>query len=272
MKNNNYFLNFGLIFLLYSIITSVVVIFFSEYVSYRGTVLLQIPIFLIPAIYLSKRNNTSYQIKFNIGIKSFIMMLWGLAGLSLFISGWDILYTYVQNFIIPDFLVEFYNNFDRTIIESHNELIINSTGNISEYAIIFFCISVVPAVCEEFLFRGYLLQSLVSANTKKKAVFISAFLFSVIHFNISAIVPIFIMGVYLALITIKTNNLFLPILFHMLNNLLSIIFTNYHAGYNNIIIREEPSNNIWFGIILFLIGICITYLSYKKTAPEVSIK
>ena len=163
--------------------------------------LLQIPFFLLPAIYLSKHNNISNKINFRLDIKSILGILWGMAGLSLFFYGWEVL----QNSVSQNFLSDFLSGLREESEQLQYQLAYNNHNTIFEYIKIILFVSIVPAICEEFLFRGYLLQSIISKNENKKikSVLLSAFLFYFVHFNFISMVPIFIMGIYLAMLAIS---------------------------------------------------------------------
>lgn len=83
-----------------------------------------------------------------------------------------------------------------------------------------------PAICEEFLFRGTI-QSFLMKQTGKPhlAIWISAFVFSAIHFQFFGFVPRFLLGAYLGYLFYWSRSLWLPILAHFLHNALSLIIS-----------------------------------------------
>ncbi|MDR2980175.1 MAG: CPBP family intramembrane metalloprotease [Bacteroidales bacterium] len=85
--------------------------------------------------------------------------------------------------------------------------------------------AMVPAVTEEFFFRGTM-QSVMGEWVKNKhsAIWITAFIFSVIHFQFYGFIPRFLLGAYLGYLLLWSRSLWLPILAHLLHNALSIIF------------------------------------------------
>ena len=82
--------------------------------------------------------------------------------------------------------------------------------------------AIMPAFCEEFLNRGMLLN-----NTKKfgikRAIFISALLFALLHFNINQVFYAFLIGLLLGGLTIITKSIWPAIIIHFTNNFLSVI-------------------------------------------------
>jgi len=82
-------------------------------------------------------------------------------------------------------------------------------------------------VFEEILFRGYMLTRLNEILGSKKQ-FISIFIVSVffamlhIYYPPQVWILIFIMSVFLCVMKLKTGNLWLPVIFHVINNLLAV--------------------------------------------------
>lgn len=82
-----------------------------------------------------------------------------------------------------------------------------------------FAIAVLPAVGEELLFRGVLQREMQKLTANGHwAVWISAFLFSAIHFQFAGFLPRFLLGAGLGYLLYWTNNLWLPILGHFIFN------------------------------------------------------
>lgn len=79
-------------------------------------------------------------------------------------------------------------------------------------------------VTEELIFRGYVLESLRQRFSGKISVLISAFIFSLIHFQLLYFVPLFGFGLVLGWVRIKTDSLRLPVLLHVVNNGIFLAF------------------------------------------------
>jgi membrane protease YdiL (CAAX protease family) len=86
----------------------------------------------------------------------------------------------------------------------------------------FIGMALVPAFCEEFLFRGVILTNLLPYG-KTTAVIASAALFALMHQNGGQIFYTFIAGIALGLIYVRTRSIWGGILLHLVNNLLSVI-------------------------------------------------
>lgn len=81
--------------------------------------------------------------------------------------------------------------------------------------------SVMPAVCEETLHRGFLLKSFQARIRNRAAlILLMGFLFGAFHGNIWRFLPTAFLGGVLTWLMLRTENLFYPMLFHFINNFL----------------------------------------------------
>ena len=82
-------------------------------------------------------------------------------------------------------------------------------------------VAVLPAICEEAFFRGFLLRTTKQFPTALRIVWIGV-LFGIAHMSLEKFLPMFLMGAFLAYIATQTDSVFLGILFHFINNLISV--------------------------------------------------
>ena len=85
------------------------------------------------------------------------------------------------------------------------------------------------AVCEEFLFRGLLLQLLRRRSGWLVAIVSSALLFAVFHLNPVVLAPVGLVGAYLAVLVWRSGSLYPAILAHALNNGLALFASQIFA-------------------------------------------
>jgi sodium transport system permease protein len=78
--------------------------------------------------------------------------------------------------------------------------------------------ALVPALCEEHAFRGFVLKGLHQGFRPRNAVLLSSFFFALFHLNAFLFVPTFLLGVVLGLLTVRSRSLFPAIFFHLLYN------------------------------------------------------
>lgn len=81
-----------------------------------------------------------------------------------------------------------------------------------------FTIAILAPVVEEFMFRGVLLKRLIGKTSVWGGILLSSLLFGILHLDV---IGAFLFGVVASLLYLRTNNLLLPILLHIINNSLA---------------------------------------------------
>src|SRR5262249_17197262 len=86
--------------------------------------------------------------------------------------------------------------------------------------------ALIPAVCEEFAFRGYILSGLEHAYRPATAVVLSALLFGFMHVLLSLFQQLFnatLLGLVLGLLAVRSRSIVPGIVFHLINNGLAVL-------------------------------------------------
>ncbi len=139
------------------------------------------------------------------------------------------------------------------------------TETIGGLSLNLFIVALIPAIGEELLFRGVLLRLLKEmTNSVHLAVIISALLFSAIHLQFYGFFPRFLLGLILGYSFVFTQNLWVPIFLHFINNASSVIIyylhyngfikinmENFGASPNPVFIIGSLLATIWLMIILY---------------------
>jgi len=97
----------------------------------------------------------------------------------------------------------------------------NSNSSI-EIIFMILCVILLMPVIEEILFRAVILNGLSNALPAWGAGVVSSAMFAFVHFDIIYFFPLFVMGFALCCLKQKTKSLYLPIILHSMNNLVSI--------------------------------------------------
>ena len=95
----------------------------------------------------------------------------------------------------------------------------------SELMLAVFAVAVLPGICEELLFRGVVLGAYEKGGTRK-AVLVSALLFSMLHGSVQGLPVQFIIGLILGLAVYMTDSLYTGMMIHTAYNAFILIF-NY---------------------------------------------
>lgn len=87
-----------------------------------------------------------------------------------------------------------------------------------------FFFAVIPAVCEEMFFRGYLLRAYSSLGVWRAIIF-NSLLFGLLHGSIIRLPITFTLGVVLSLLVLKTGSLIPSMAVHFINNAVAVALT-----------------------------------------------
>jgi len=85
-------------------------------------------------------------------------------------------------------------------------------------------VGVLPAICEETLFRGFLYTSLRWRFGAFQSMLLSAFLFSAVHMDPGAFIPLFVLGFAFAFVFERTRSLIPSMIAHCMWNTGTFIF------------------------------------------------
>lgn len=112
-------------------------------------------------------------------------------------------------------------------------------------------------VGEELVFRGFLQKFLEKSwGDVTRAVLFTSLFFAVIHLNPYWLVQIYLLGVLLGYIAWKTDSILPGILFHILINGSSILFTSWGELFESVFLWKEHVSPIFLlpGVVLFWAG------------------
>jgi len=135
----------------------------------------------------------------------------------------------------------------------------------------FLSVLVVSPILEELYFRGLILTSLQRNYSRKRAIILSALLFSLSHIKtdetfISTLLYAFLTGLFYAWLFNKTQDIRASIFAHFLWNLMVYLFPliMFHSGYK----IESLSSFTIFAIILITISVGLLFISIKQFRKE----
>lgn len=184
----------------------------------------------------------------------------GLAGLFLFCSYPLInLFHYINSFI-P--LADWMTANEANVAEMLNKIIISDSKVVLILNILL--ISLMPAIGEELVFRRITQTNLEKIlKNGHVAVWISAFIFSVIHFQFEGLFARMGLGAVMGYSYYYTRNFWIPVILHFFNNLLPLLaLAILDKDITNTELQETGFN--WFLLILPMIGLPIIYLLFKN--------
>ncbi len=149
-----------------------------------------------------------------------------------------------------------------------------NVNTFSGYLFNILIIAVLPAIGEEFIFRG-VIQNLFKEWTKNihVAIVLSALLFSFIHFQFYGFLPRFLLGLLFGYLLVWSGSIWLPVTAHFINNAFAVSF--YYFGNSEEVIQEaesfgtEPSTYIY--LLFSIMFLCLLLYVFYKTGKKQNI-
>lgn len=211
------------IFLIFLFFSTALIYVFGESAGELNSWLLVIDeliFLLLPSIIAAKFLNVNLKYIFRMNIPSLKMVIIGIAGvffLEMFSDG----IVSLQKFILPESWGYVYQR----MLDEYLQKMSNIVGNGDFWLLLqsIFIIAIVPAISEEFLFRGFL-QTTLEYNTKiSYAIILSSVLFGAMHLNPIFFIPLAVAGAFFGIAAYTSSSIILPIILHFVTNTVSII-------------------------------------------------
>lgn len=128
-------------------------------------------------------------------------------------------------------------------------------------------VAVVPAICEELLFRAVLQKILIRLVGKPIfGIFLSAFAFAFFHGQFLGILPRFFLGIVLGLLFYRSRNILVPIIFHFSFNAIETI-TVFILGTERLKVPENLQNE-WRSWILASICLALFIFFWQRQSQK----
>ena len=117
-------------------------------------------------------------------------------------------------------------------------------------------LALVPAICEEVAFRGFILSGLRREYRTWSAIVLSALLFGFLHVLLSLFQQLFnatLLGLVLGLLAVKSRSLWPGVIFHAVNNGLAILLgmARERPGFARVasVLYRDPGQRYHYGWI-----------------------
>ncbi len=178
----------------------------------------------------------------------------------------EMLITFNQKMVFPPFLKgleRWMRNMEDTAGQQTGILLQMKTP--LSFIINLMMIAILPAVSEEFIFRGCF-QQIFTGWTKSLhwGVWLSAALFSFIHFQFFGFLPRMLLGIFFGYFAAWSGSIWPGVLGHFLNNGTALVVSYL---YQNKLIKVNPDEQQmfdWKSYVFSIILTLILFLAYKK--------
>ena len=127
-------------------------------------------------------------------------------------------------------------------------------------------IAFVPALGEELFFRGALQRIFSNWKGVYVAIWVTAFVFSTIHFQFYGFLPRFLLGAFFGYLVIWSGSLWLPILAHFTNNAVTILF--FYFKFNKYPVADMEhigtGSTYWVGVLSLVVAVAMLIYMRKN--------
>jgi membrane protease YdiL (CAAX protease family) len=271
----------GIIFFLYQIIGGVLAVASGgekpeENVNIMRLILTfgQFMFILAPTIFFTRLQTHDLKNTFRLHFPEIHLLLLALFGIILIqpiLQGYMYLQDYFLNHlpVLQNTIKQLKDLFD--LVENTALKIISAYSPV-EFIVVVIVICVTPAICEEILFRGFVLTNLRKVAKAPAAIFLTSFLFALYHFQPFNIIPLTILGAFLGFVVFFSNSIYLGMICHFTNNFLASFYL-YKYGKQDFdtphLTDSEAVNSVILGVISLFLFAAVLYLFFRfRTEPE----
>lgn len=212
-------------------------------------------------------NDLSY--RDNMSVAPFLLVAFGVI---VFMVVNSVIITWNMNMNFPEFMSGFeqWARAQEDSLARLTEYLVKTETN-TELILAFVVVAILPAIGEEFLFRG-VLQNIFKGlmNNNHIAIWLSAIIFSAIHMQFFGFLPRVILGALFGYIYVISGNLWYPIAAHFVNNGFTILLVAlYQKGAIPMDIEDTenvPLEALAPALIIFLV-VSYLFIQYFKKNP-----
>ncbi|MCQ2427038.1 MAG: CPBP family glutamic-type intramembrane protease [Clostridia bacterium] len=214
--------------------------------EYAAVIMLQVLIFLVPAaVYLAVTKNT-------VGLR---LRPFGIGHLLLILSA---ILMIQSGSILLNCLFGGYETISQSY-DLYGIFISKNDGSLSDGLYLVLAYALLPAFCEEFVFRAILCREYERRSTFA-AIFMPAFFFAMLHFDLSRFPAFFFAGLVLALTMYSSRSILASVAVHFGCNMIALFFRNY------IVTIYDLGGNSLFVFIMTVIFLLFGFIFFAEAA------
>lgn len=168
------------------------------------------------------------------------------------------------NALIP--LPSFYMHFEKVQDSILKDFL---SGNMSVWFILI-NVALVPAIFEEFMYRGFFLNILKKSGGPALAIILSGIMFGAYHIRFTQFIPLSFLGMLLGFLAWKSDSIFPAMTGHFVNNGLSVILAAFAPSFvfSNTSTNQMPPV-LWVGLSALVSGYLIyLFVMESQHKPE----
>ncbi len=135
-------------------------------------------------------------------------------------------------------------------------------------------LALTPALCEELLFRGYVQRQAERGLGAAGGILASGLIFGLYHLRLTQLLPLSLLGLYLAFLAWRTGSLWVPVAVHFFNNAFAVAAAAYVSNRPDLDISSLEQIDVpWYialgGLALFaVVGLAMRRRARLLLAPR----
>lgn len=162
---------------------------------------------------------------------------------------------------LPDII----RRFEQSQIELIERVLSVDTSFLFNIAVL----ALTPAVCEELLFRGYVQRQAERGMGVMGGILFSGIVFGAYHLRFSQILPLCVLGIFLAYLVWRTGSLWPAIVVHFANNALAVAIGAYISQRPELDLADIEQMDVpWYLLILGVIIFAAVIVSMERIAAQ----
>jgi membrane protease YdiL (CAAX protease family) len=129
-------------------------------------------------------------------------------------------------------------------------------------------IALVPAICEEVMFRGYVQSAFEKSWGVWPAILVSGLIFGLFHIQLANLLPLATLGILLALVTWLSGSLLPAIAAHFINNGSAVLLATYYPELAFAEMSPETAPPIWMLILSIVLSAGLIRMLYRQSETQ----
>ncbi|MBO7201537.1 MAG: CPBP family intramembrane metalloprotease [Bacteroidales bacterium] len=200
--------------------------------------------------------------------KQIVITIYGVLTFVVMIPFIDTLTTWNNSIHLPESMAawEIYIREMGSASEAMVEMFLTEKGNTSIFVANIVVMALIPAVCEEFIFRGAIQQTCDKwFRNHHVAILVTAAVFSLIHFDLFNFIPRFVMGVLLGYLFYYSGTIWTSVFVHFVNNGLIVVLYHF-LGYsaNDTVTFGSTALNILLVVLSIVASVLLMYAGIRS--------
>jgi len=269
------FLSLVVVFVTYQIIGGVLTYLFfglkpveGQATAYRiATALGELLLILAPTLLLVRFATFSPRSLLRLRFPDFRTLIVPLVGIFALQEMLQVYLVFQERIPLPEPLQKISQEFKQLFEEAYK--LLASSSSVPELLWVILVIALIPALAEEFLFRGLVQRCFEKGLGPAWAIVLTGIIFGLYHVNPFSFVPLAAIGMYLGFLAYRSNSLWTSIAAHFYNNAFACVATFFHMDEDSLVVGnpEKLSPGVllavfWFFGVVFLLS---TYYFLRVT-------